>query len=142
MRDTKERLRDILDAMARIGRYTSRGRDAFDREELIQVWVVRHLQMIGEAASQLGRDFHATHSEVPWPEIIAMRNATEAISPFQGLLPKGGWALGPRPSAWALLGRPYGACFRSSNARTSGVHQKCGTRSAQGRGNLEFAHLC
>jgi uncharacterized protein with HEPN domain len=74
MRDPKERLRDILDAMTRIGRYTSGGREAFDREELIQVWVVHHLQIIGEAAAQLGRDFHTAHPEIPWPKIIAMRN--------------------------------------------------------------------
>jgi len=74
MRDPKERLRDILDAMARIDTYTSRGREAFDREELIQVWVVHHLQIIGEAAAQLGGDFHRAHPEVPWPKIVAMRN--------------------------------------------------------------------
>ena len=60
--------------MARIGRYTSRGREAFDREELIQVWVVHHLQIIGEAASRLGRDFHQAHPDVPWARIVAMRN--------------------------------------------------------------------
>ena len=74
MRDAKERLRDILDAIGHIGRYTSRGREAFDREELIQVWVVHHLQIVGEAASRLGREFHAAHPEVPWPKIVAMRN--------------------------------------------------------------------
>lgn len=74
MRDPKERLRDILDAIARIDKYTARGRDVFQREELIQVWVVHHLQIIGEAAAQLGREFHAAHPEVPWPQIVAMRN--------------------------------------------------------------------
>jgi uncharacterized protein with HEPN domain len=74
MRDPKERLRDILDAVERISRYTSRGREAFEREELIQVWVVHHLQIIGEAAAQLGQGFHRAYPEVPWPKIVAMRN--------------------------------------------------------------------
>ena len=74
MRDPKERLHDILDALNHIERYTSRGREAFEREELIQVWVVHHLQIIGEAAARLGRDFHAAHPGVPWPKIVAMRN--------------------------------------------------------------------
>lgn len=74
MRDPKERLRDILEAIARIERYASRGRAAFDKEELIQVWVIHHLQVIGEAAAQLDRDFHAAHPEVPWAQIVAMRN--------------------------------------------------------------------
>jgi uncharacterized protein with HEPN domain len=74
MRDPQERLRDILDAIAGIERYAARGRDAFDQNELIQVWIVHHLQIVGEAAAQLGRDFHDAHPEVPWPQIVAMRN--------------------------------------------------------------------
>ncbi|RME90733.1 MAG: DUF86 domain-containing protein, partial [Verrucomicrobia bacterium] len=74
MRDPKERLRDILEAIARIERYASRGREAFERDELIQVWIFHHIQIIGEAAANLGRDFHEAHPEVPWPQIVAMRN--------------------------------------------------------------------
>src|SRR5687767_4962879 len=44
MRDPKERLRDILDAIARIERYAARGREAFEQDELIQVWIVHHLR--------------------------------------------------------------------------------------------------
>ena len=57
MRDPKERLRDILDAIDRIERYTTRGRIAFERDELIQVWIIHHLQVIGEAAAQLAIRF-------------------------------------------------------------------------------------
>ncbi len=74
MRDPKEQLRDILDAIASIQRYATRGRDGLESDELIQVWMVYHLQIIGEAAAQLGRDFHAAHPEAPWPQIVAMRN--------------------------------------------------------------------
>ena len=74
MRDKKERLRDILDAIASIQRYAARGRDCLESDELIQVWMVYHLQIIGEAAAQLGRDFHAAHPAAPWPQIVAMRN--------------------------------------------------------------------
>ncbi len=74
MRDPKERLADILEAIARIERYAARGRAAFEQDELIQVWIVHHPQIIGEAAARLGRDFHAAHPEVPRPQIVAMRN--------------------------------------------------------------------
>lgn len=74
MRDPKERLRDILDAIAKIERYAARGREAFEREELIQVWILYHLQVIGEAAAQLGRDFHTAYPQLPWAQIVAMRN--------------------------------------------------------------------
>ncbi|MFZ1415067.1 MAG: DUF86 domain-containing protein [Defluviicoccus sp.] len=74
MRDPREHLTDILEAIAAIARYSVRGREAFLGDELIQVWVFHHLLIIGEAAAQLGREFHARHPDVPWPQIVAMRN--------------------------------------------------------------------
>ncbi|MBL2912045.1 DUF86 domain-containing protein, partial [Klebsiella pneumoniae] len=85
MRDPKERLRDILEAIARIERYASRGREAFEHDELIQVWIFHHIQIIGEAAANLGRDFHEAHQEVPWPQIVAMRNVLVRRRPRGGL---------------------------------------------------------
>jgi len=53
MRRDAERLQDILEAIAAIERYACQGRQLFDEQELIQVWVVYHLQIIGEAANAL-----------------------------------------------------------------------------------------
>ncbi len=74
MRDPGERLRDILDAISQIERYAARGPEVFEQDELIQVWIFHHIQIIGEAASQLGRDFHESHPNIPWAQIVAMRN--------------------------------------------------------------------
>jgi uncharacterized protein with HEPN domain len=75
MRDPKEHLRDILDAIARIERYAARGREAFEQDGTDPgLGMVHHLQVIGEATAQLGRNFHNAHPEVPWPQIVAMRN--------------------------------------------------------------------
>jgi uncharacterized protein with HEPN domain len=74
MRDDKERLRDILEAIAQIERYSLQGRDRFEQEELVQVWIVHHLQVIGEATSALSRSLTQQYSEVSWAEIIAFRN--------------------------------------------------------------------
>lgn len=74
MRDPSERLRDILEAVERIERHAARGRRAFEQDELLQVWIVHHLQIIGEGAARLGRDFHDAHPVLPWPQIVAMRN--------------------------------------------------------------------
>ncbi len=40
MRDDRERLADILEAIERIEKYAARGRGEFDNEELIQTWIV------------------------------------------------------------------------------------------------------
>jgi len=59
MRDPKERLYDILEAIAAIERYLDRDKSAFEGDELLQVWFLRHLQIIGEAARALPEDVRA-----------------------------------------------------------------------------------
>jgi uncharacterized protein with HEPN domain len=62
----------ISEAIERIERYTKAGRSTFDRDELIQSWVVHHLQIIGEATRRLSQDWKASHPEVPWHAIVGM----------------------------------------------------------------------
>ena len=74
MRDDRQRLLDICEAIQRIEKYAAQGRGAFERDELIQNWVLRHLQIIGEACRSLSADFRNEHPEVPWSQAIGMRN--------------------------------------------------------------------
>jgi uncharacterized protein with HEPN domain len=74
MRDVPERLRDIQEAMTRIERYAVRGRAAFDQDELIQNWIVHHLQIIGEAAAALPPDIRDLAPDIPWRKVVGMRN--------------------------------------------------------------------
>lgn len=74
MRDAKERLRDILQAIEAIERYLGRGKEAFEHDELLQVWVIRHLEIIGEAVRALPEEIRRLEPEVPWTSIIGMRN--------------------------------------------------------------------
>jgi len=64
----------MLEAMGRIEKYAGRGRAAFETDELVQTWMVYHLQVIGEAAGQVSDELRSRHPEVPWREITAMRN--------------------------------------------------------------------
>ena len=70
MRSDRERLLDIMEAIERIEKYAARGRDAFEQDELIQNWVVHHLQIMGEACRGLSASFTQQHSEVPWSKIV------------------------------------------------------------------------
>lgn len=74
MRDDRSRLLDVIEAIERIERYAARGREAFDRDELLQTWVVHHIQIVGEAVRKLSDALRSEHPEIPWAEIIGMRN--------------------------------------------------------------------
>ncbi len=74
MRDDRERLLDIQEAIENIQKYASRGKDAFREEELIQTWVLHHIQILGEAAAKISDEFQEQHSEIPWFKIVGMRN--------------------------------------------------------------------
>jgi uncharacterized protein with HEPN domain len=74
MREIVERLRDIHEAIVRIEKYTRSGRTSFDQDELIQTWVIHHLEIIGEAARAIPQDYRRSHPEIPWGQISGMRN--------------------------------------------------------------------
>jgi uncharacterized protein with HEPN domain len=74
VRDDRARLLDIQEAIERIERYAARGRTAFEQDELIQNWMVSHIQIIGEASRALSDDLRERYPRVPWRATIGMRN--------------------------------------------------------------------
>jgi len=74
MRDDREKLLDMRDAIDAINKYANRGRRVFEDDELIQTWIVHYLQIIGEAASKISAGFQDEHPEIPWSKIVGMRN--------------------------------------------------------------------
>jgi len=74
VRNDRAYLEDIVEAIARIEKYAGRGRDAFAADELIQNWIVHHIQIIGEATGKITDALKAGHPHIPWAAIKAMRN--------------------------------------------------------------------
>lgn len=74
MRDDREKLYDILEAIERIDKYAVLGRRRFEEDELIQTWFIQHLQIIGEAARALSQATRDLGSDIQWRQIIGMRN--------------------------------------------------------------------
>lgn len=74
MRKNRERLLDILEAIERIEKHTSGGKQEFAGSDLIQAYVIHHLQIIGEAARSVSPEFKKNHPEISWSEIIGTRN--------------------------------------------------------------------
>lgn len=65
---------DVLEAIDRIEKQEIPDRETLDREPLIQVWALHHLQIIGEAASALAPEFRRRFPDIPWSQVIGMRN--------------------------------------------------------------------
>jgi uncharacterized protein with HEPN domain len=74
VRDDLERLRDILEAIERIEKYTARGRAEVYQDELVQTWIVHHLMIVGEACRALSASFRTDHSEEVWAQAAGLRN--------------------------------------------------------------------
>ncbi len=41
---------------------------------MFQVWVVRNLQIIGEAASRISEETQMLYPQIPWKKVIGMRH--------------------------------------------------------------------
>jgi uncharacterized protein with HEPN domain len=74
VRDDRLRLEDIREAIEQIEEYSRRGRSSFDRDELIRVWILHHLEIIGEACRGLSEGFRLTHPDEIWSDAISFRN--------------------------------------------------------------------
>lgn len=72
MRRDRDRLLDIMEAIEIVQKYTPREESL--EEYPIQMVVVHNVQIIGEAASKLSKQFRLQHADIPWPEIVSMRN--------------------------------------------------------------------
>ena len=89
-RRSQLRVQDILDAIDRIASYVA-GMDYehFLTDRKTQDAVTRNIEIIGEAARALPEDFKERHADVPWSEIVAMRNVI--VHQYFGILPEVVW---------------------------------------------------
>jgi len=69
------RIKDILEAIARIERYTNEMNIIeFERDEKTVDAVIRNFTVIGEAAARVPKEERDHYSAIPWDKIIGMRN--------------------------------------------------------------------
>ena len=74
-RDYKAYLKDILDSIKKIEKYTNGiFFDKFSSDELVQDGVVRNLEIIGEAVKNISMSFREKYSNIPWKKIAGMRD--------------------------------------------------------------------
>ena len=74
MRDDRERLLDIVEAIDRIQEQAQRGRDIFETDKLVQTWMVHHIEILGEATRAISKELRMGYPKIPWRAMVAMRN--------------------------------------------------------------------
>ncbi len=74
-RDYKAYLKDILDSIKKIEKYTNGiFFDKFAADELIQDGVVRNLEIIGEAVKNIPDDVKKNIPDIDWKKIAGLRD--------------------------------------------------------------------
>ena len=100
----KGRLEDILNCINNVHQYIEGVTfDNFVKDSMRYFAVMKNIEIIGEAANMLTRNFRKTHNELPWRMIVGMRNvlthgyanvsdmklwktATEDLAPMQEII--------------------------------------------------------
>lgn len=73
MKDDRECLKIMLEAIERIEKYSVYGRIIFEDNELIQNWTLYHLLILEEAIRSISDDFQKEHDDIPWVKFIGVK---------------------------------------------------------------------
>ena len=69
------RVQHMLDrAREAVDMINGRSRSEMDTDRMLNLALVRLMEVIGEAAGRVPEDFRARHSQVPWRDITDLRN--------------------------------------------------------------------
>jgi uncharacterized protein with HEPN domain len=63
--------------------------EQFENDDLVQNAVMRQIQIIGEAARKVSPPYQQEHSEIPWNQIIGMRN--RLVHEYFRIIPRQVW---------------------------------------------------
>ena len=74
MRSDRQRLLDVIEAIEEIEKYADRGKPAFETDDLLQTFIVHHIQTLGEACRSVSPELRADNPQAPWSKIVVMRH--------------------------------------------------------------------
>jgi uncharacterized protein with HEPN domain len=73
--DPAASLGDMLEYAVKAGRFCEgKSQEDFKRDEMLQLAVVRALELVGEAASRVPQDVRDLHPNIPWADIVGTRH--------------------------------------------------------------------
>ena len=75
LRDDTVLVKHILEAAEKSITFLSgRRREDLEEDEKLALSVIRLLEIVGEAASQVSEDYINAHPDIPWKNMVALRN--------------------------------------------------------------------
>lgn len=75
LRNDLVRVHHMLDATREALEFVAgKTREDLDADRVLSLACTRLLEVVGEAASQVSQEFRAQHPQVPWAQIVSMRN--------------------------------------------------------------------
>ncbi|MBR5735496.1 MAG: DUF86 domain-containing protein [Bacteroidales bacterium] len=84
------RLQDIIQAIDNIMSFTDGlSLEELSTDKLRYYAVVKNVEIIGEAANMLTSEFREMHSDIPWKDIVGMRNVL--VHGYAAILPEILW---------------------------------------------------
>ena len=73
--DPTASLHDMLDYAVKAARFcVNKSQHDWEQDEVLQLAVVRALELVGEAASRVPQDVRNQHLNIPWQDIVGTRN--------------------------------------------------------------------
>jgi uncharacterized protein with HEPN domain len=71
----KERLTHIIEAIDNIFEFIEgKSVEAYQKDKILRFAIIKNLEIIGEAAYLLTKEYKTDHSEIEWSELIGMRH--------------------------------------------------------------------
>ena len=73
--DDNARLRYMLDAgLEALSFVEGKTRSTVESNRMLSLALVKEIEIIGEAASKISKEFQEANPQLPWPAIVGMRN--------------------------------------------------------------------
>jgi len=74
-REDTTRLKHMLDhSREAIALLHGKERQDLDNDRLLQLGLMRLIEIVGEAASRVSREAASRYSKIPWPQVVSIRN--------------------------------------------------------------------